>query len=48
MLAAQSVGYSSGPSGTHVLKLLEKWGVDAKDTKRVVQAPDPPNGWRRW
>lgn len=39
VLAAQSVGYSTGPSGTHVLKLLEKWGLDAKDTKRVVQAP---------
>lgn len=39
VLAAQSVGYSTGPSGTHVLKVLERWGVDAKDTKRVVQAP---------
>lgn len=39
VLAAQSVGYSTGPSGTHVLKLLEKWGVDPKDTKKVVQAP---------
>jgi molybdate transport system substrate-binding protein len=39
VLAAQSVGYSTGPSGTHVLKLLEKWGVDPKDMKKVVQAP---------
>lgn len=39
VLAARSVGYSTGPSGTHVLKLLEQWGIDAKDTKRVVQAP---------
>jgi molybdate transport system substrate-binding protein len=39
VLAAQSVGYSTGPSGTHVLKLLEKWGVDPRDTKKVVQAP---------
>jgi molybdate transport system substrate-binding protein len=38
VLAAQTVGYSTGPSGTHVLKLLEKWGVDPKD-KKVVQAP---------
>ena len=37
--AAKSVGYSTGPSGTHVLKLLEKWGVDPKDAKKVVQAP---------
>ena len=39
VLAAQTVGYSTGPSGTHVLKLLEKWGVDPRDTKKVVQAP---------
>lgn len=39
VLAAQSVGYSTGPSGAHVLKLLEKWGVDPKDSKKVVQAP---------
>lgn len=37
--AARSVGYSTGPSGTHVLKLLEKWGIDPKDAKKVVQAP---------
>jgi molybdate transport system substrate-binding protein len=36
VLAAQSVGYSTGPSGTHALKLLEKWGVDKA---RIVQAP---------
>jgi molybdate transport system substrate-binding protein len=39
VLAARSIGYSSGPSGTHALKLLEKWGVDPKDTKRIVQSP---------
>jgi molybdate transport system substrate-binding protein len=39
VLAAQSVGYSTGPSGTHVIKLLEKWGIDPKDAKKVVQAP---------
>jgi molybdate transport system substrate-binding protein len=39
VLAARTVGYSTGPSGTHVLKLLEKWGVDPRDTKKVVQAP---------
>jgi molybdate transport system substrate-binding protein len=39
VLAARSIGYSSGPSGTHALKLFEKWGVDPKDTKRVVQSP---------
>src|SRR5262249_58268226 len=39
VLAAQSIGYSSGPSGTHALKLLERWGIDPKDSKRVVQSP---------
>ena len=39
VLLARSVGYSSGPSGTHVLKLLEKWGVDQSKTMRIIQAP---------
>lgn len=39
VLSARSVGYSTGPSGTHVLKLLEKWGADRSNTVRVVQAP---------
>jgi molybdate transport system substrate-binding protein len=39
ILSAQSVGYSTGPSGTHVLKLLEKWGADQSKTLRIIQAP---------
>lgn len=39
VLSAQSVGYSTGPSGTHVLKLLQKWGADQSNTVRVIQAP---------
>jgi molybdate transport system substrate-binding protein len=39
VLSARSVGYSTGPSGTHVLKLLEKWGADRSSTVRIVQAP---------
>ena len=39
VLSAQSVGYSTGPSGTHVLKLLEKWGVDQSKSVRIIQAP---------
>lgn len=39
VLSAQSVGYSTGPSGAHVLKLLEKWGADRSATVRIVQAP---------
>ncbi len=39
VLSARSVGYSTGPSGTHVLKLLEKWGADRSKTVRIIQAP---------
>ena len=39
VLSAQSVGYSTGPSGTHVLKLLEKWGADRSASLRIIQAP---------
>src|SRR3954454_2593999 len=39
VLAAKTVGYSTGPSGAHVAKLLEKWGIDPKDTKKVVVPP---------
>lgn len=39
VLAAQTVGYSTGPSGTHVMKLLEKWGIDPRDAKKVVVPP---------
>jgi molybdate transport system substrate-binding protein len=39
VLAAKTVGYSTGPSGTHVAKLLEKWGIDPKDTSKVVVPP---------
>ena len=39
VLSAQSVGYSTGPSGTHVLRLLEKWGADQSKSVRIIQAP---------
>jgi molybdate transport system substrate-binding protein len=39
ILAAQSICYSTGPSGTHVVKLLEKWGVDQLMAARIVKAP---------
>lgn len=39
VLAARTVGYSTGPSGTHVARLLEKWGIDPKDSSRVVVPP---------
>lgn len=37
VLAAR-VGYSTGPSGDHLLKLCERWGAPA-DSERLVKAP---------
>jgi len=39
VLASASIGYSTGPSGTHVARLLERWGVSGVGTPRIVQAP---------
>jgi len=40
VMHARAVGYSTGPSGAHVLKVLEGWGIGADATvPRVVQAP---------
>jgi molybdate transport system substrate-binding protein len=39
MLAAKSIGYSTGPSGTHVLNLLKTWNVDQAVAARLVKAP---------
>ncbi len=39
VLAAPTIGYSTGPSGTSLLKLFERWGI-AKDVQaKIVQAP---------
>lgn len=35
--SAQGVGYSTGPSGKHVLRLIERWGLAA--SARLVEAP---------
>ncbi|MCW5637130.1 MAG: substrate-binding domain-containing protein [Rubrivivax sp.] len=37
--AARTVGYSTGPSGTHLMKLFERWGMAADVAQRTVQAP---------
>jgi molybdate transport system substrate-binding protein len=37
--AAASVGYSSGPSGQHLLALIERWGLSDAMAGRLVQAP---------
>jgi molybdate transport system substrate-binding protein len=39
LLAARSIGYSTGPSGTHLLGVLKSWGLDpATEPDRFVQA----------
>jgi len=39
LLAARSVGYSTGPSGTALLQLFERWGIADTLRERIVQAP---------
>lgn len=38
VLAARSIGYSTGPSGTALLQLFERWGVMPQLEGRMVQA----------
>lgn len=39
ILAARSIGYSTGPSGTHLSRLFERWGIAGTIASRIVQAP---------
>jgi molybdate transport system substrate-binding protein len=39
VLAARSVGYSTGPSGVYLAKLFERWGVAQAGGTSIVQAP---------
>jgi molybdate transport system substrate-binding protein len=39
ILAARSIGYSTGPSGVHLVALMKKWGIEDEVSKRIVQAP---------
>lgn len=39
VLAAPRIGYSTGPSGTQLLKLFERWGLAEELRPRLVQAP---------
>jgi molybdate transport system substrate-binding protein len=39
VLEASSIGYSTGPSGTALLRLFERWGIAAEVARRTVQAP---------
>jgi molybdate transport system substrate-binding protein len=37
--AASTIGYSTGPSGTHLLRLFERWGLAETVAAKTVQAP---------
>lgn len=39
VLAARTVGYSTGPSGVHLARLFERWGLAQTLAARTVQAP---------
>ncbi len=39
VLVASSIGYSTGPSGVHLARLFERWGIAETTRSRVVQAP---------
>ncbi|CAG4883294.1 Molybdate transport system substrate-binding protein [Georgfuchsia toluolica] len=39
VLAARTLGYSTGPSGVALMKLFERWGIAALVRSRFVQVP---------
>src|SRR6516162_2474440 len=39
VLAARSIGYSTGPSGVYLARLFERWGIAEAIAPRLVQAP---------
>lgn len=39
LAAARAIGYSTGPSGTALLALLERWGIREALSDKLVQAP---------
>jgi molybdate transport system substrate-binding protein len=39
VLAAPTLGYSTGPSGVAIARLFERWGIAAEVAPRIVQAP---------
>ncbi|TDN63863.1 substrate-binding domain-containing protein [Paraburkholderia sp. BL10I2N1] len=39
ILAARSIGYSTGPSGSHLTRLFERWGIAETIAPPIVQAP---------
>lgn len=39
VLAAASIGYSTGPSGVQLLQLFDRWGITPALQGRLIQAP---------
>ncbi|WP_235024765.1 substrate-binding domain-containing protein [Caballeronia arvi] len=39
VLAARSIGYSTGPSGVYLTRLFERWSIAERIASRIVQAP---------
>ncbi len=39
VLRARSIGYSTGPSGAHLVRLFERWGIGDAIAPRTVRAP---------
>ena len=39
VLAASTLGYSTGPSGVQLAKLFERWGIAAQIHSRIITAP---------
>jgi molybdate transport system substrate-binding protein len=45
VLRARTIGYSTGPSGAHLVRLFDRWGITEAIARRVVQAaPGVPVG----
>ena len=39
VLHARTIGYSTGPSGAHLVRLFARWGIATTIASRLVQAP---------
>jgi molybdate transport system substrate-binding protein len=39
VVRARSIGYSTGPSGAHLIRLFQRWGIAEAIAPRIVQAP---------
>lgn len=38
VMRARSIGYSTGPSGTHIVRMFERWGIADAIASRIVRA----------